>query len=152
MYIVSLNPWENWGQSRIVGGKPIDIKDAPYQVALRTFGFLFCGGTIIDAEWVLTAAHCTHFQRAEQLTIRVGSTSSIEGGLVIPVDKIIQHDLYNYDSGDYDFSLLKLKSPITFDQTKMKMHLPEQDEPLPDGTLCTVSGWGSIQVNESEYR
>jgi len=44
---------------RIIGGRPARKGEFPYQVALRQPGSnMFCGGSIIDKEWVLTAAHC----------------------------------------------------------------------------------------------
>lgn len=150
MYTLSLNPRADSDETRIVGGRPIDITDAPYQVALQFYGNLFCGGTIVDAKWVLTAAHCMDSKTAHHLSVRVGATFPDRGGQEISVVKIFQHYLYDSDSDDYDFSLLKLKFAITFDETKMKVYLPEQYESQPDGTLCTVSGWGNTQVNKFE--
>lgn len=46
---------------RIVGGIELDISDAPYQVSLQRGQQHFCGGSVINNNWVLTAAHCTEY-------------------------------------------------------------------------------------------
>jgi secreted trypsin-like serine protease len=43
---------------RIVGGYKINIKDAPYQVALIKSENFDCGGSLLSQEFVLSAAHC----------------------------------------------------------------------------------------------
>lgn len=50
-------------QDRIVGGELATLGQFPYQVAIyfldnenKTF---ICGGSIINQEWILTAAHCS---------------------------------------------------------------------------------------------
>jgi len=48
----------------IVGGAPAEPGEYPWQVALvdgtstDLYNTLFCGGSLIDPQWVLTAAHC----------------------------------------------------------------------------------------------
>lgn len=47
--------------TRIVGGWSTEINEYPWMVALTLNGHIFCGGTLINDLYVLTAAHCIKY-------------------------------------------------------------------------------------------
>lgn len=136
---------------KIVGGLPITIQDASYQISLQTRNFHICGGSVISENFVLTAAHCTSGQSASSLTIRAGSDLYRSGGVVVRVEKILQHEKFDYSKIDFDFSLLKLAAPLNFSDLIQPIALPSQDEIVEDDSLCIVTGWGNTQ-NSQESR
>jgi trypsin len=138
---------------KIVGGLEINIELAPYQISLQDRGFHICGGSIISENFVLTAAHCTHGNSAKSLKIRAGSDKYRSGGVLIQVEEIIQHEDFNYQIIDFDFSLLKLDQSLEFSEKIRSIALPEQNEVVEDDTLCFVTGWGNTQnVQESREK
>lgn len=44
--------------SKIIGAATASRGSHPYQVAMLKWNQMYCGGSIIHAQWVLTAAHC----------------------------------------------------------------------------------------------
>ncbi|EEC00633.1 serine-type enodpeptidase, putative [Ixodes scapularis] len=44
--------------AQIVGGSDAAPLEFPWQISLRVFGQLICGGSIINKQYILTAAHC----------------------------------------------------------------------------------------------
>lgn len=49
---------ENNVDGKIVGGQSVKIESVPWTVAILP-GPTLCGGAILNANWILTAAHCT---------------------------------------------------------------------------------------------
>ena len=57
--------------TRIVGGHEAAVNSWPWQVQLRsTYGFPFCGGSLIDPYWVVSATHCLTNSNPSQVKIR----------------------------------------------------------------------------------
>ena len=63
---------------RIVGGQDVP-RMIPWQVAILSNGFQYCGGTILDSCTVLSAAHC---EISTNDMIRAGSINKQTGGQV----------------------------------------------------------------------
>lgn len=77
---------------RIVGGTPAADGAYPFLVSLSNNGKHFCGGALLNANTVLTAAHCTVFQSVVAARVRAGTnvcsprvgTLSLSISLLIP--------------------------------------------------------------------
>lgn len=64
---------------------------------------------------------------------------------MIAVKSIMQYAQFDYQSVDFDYSILELQSPIQFDETKQPIALPKQNEVVEDGAVVVTSGWGNTQ-------
>ncbi|XP_061531031.1 LOW QUALITY PROTEIN: cationic trypsin-3-like [Phycodurus eques] len=125
---------------RIVGGYECPRNSVPYQVSLFT-GYNFCGGALLSPEWVLSAAHCRPKSNVE---VRLGEHDLWEPEgpeQHIMSAEFIRHPDYNPRTQDSDIMLIKLSRPAT---------LPFKCS--TDGTVCHVSGWGSIRPSDEGSR
>ncbi|EDS42890.1 trypsin 7 [Culex quinquefasciatus] len=146
-----LRPWWNapsHTNHRIVGGFPIDIRDAPYQVSLNYYREHWCGGSLIGSRWVLTAGHCVDVSDLPLIKVRVGSTHHESGGQLVEIQRVLQHPLYDLAPFDYDFALLELDEAVQLGEEFYAVELPGRDEPVEDGQMLQVSGWGDTQNAE----
>jgi len=134
------------GFERIINGKkaPTPI---PWQVHLRqgnpfTRFTYFCGGTILDSKTILTAAHCYYgFTHQTGYFITAGSNHVQKLGQNIYVDKILMHEGYNDRSLTNDLAILKLKTPLTFNNLVRPACLPETRY---SSGIAVASGWGLV--------
>ncbi|MFF2808269.1 serine protease [Streptomyces sp. NPDC058000] len=129
--------------TRIVGGKNADVRDVPWQVSLRSRGGHICGGSIIRADAVVTAAHCTVGAPPASLSVRAGSNARGSGGQVVPVARVLRHPKYNADTIDYDVAVLVLASPLKFGDGVQAVPLMAEGKEPTAGTPATVTGWGA---------
>lgn len=61
---------------QIVGGTAASSGEFPYIVSLSQSGSHFCGGVLLNAYTVVTAAHCSKGQTASSVKVRAGSLVS----------------------------------------------------------------------------
>ncbi|NXO05280.1 KLK6 protein, partial [Rhinopomastus cyanomelas] len=137
-------------ESRIIGGQPCPINTRPFQVAITKRGQILCGGSLVDAQWVLTAAHCK--QPTSPIAMRMGEhrLDRREGTeQCITSAKAFVHPSYDAASHDSDLMLLKLQRPVRVTPHVRPVALPRQCPPA--GTQCVISGWGSTSSPEGRF-
>jgi len=55
----------------------------------------------------------------------------------------VRHEYYDPDRINNDIAVLRLPSPLTFNNYVQPVCLPSS--PIPAGTNCVVTGWGETQ-------
>uniref|UniRef100_A0A8C2NNU5 Peptidase S1 domain-containing protein n=1 Tax=Capra hircus TaxID=9925 RepID=A0A8C2NNU5_CAPHI len=101
---------------RIVGGALAPESKWPWQVSLQFSHTHICGGTLIDAQWILTAAHCFFITREKILEgwkVYVGTNDLHHLPESASVAQIIINSNYSDDQDDYDIALMRLSKPLT---------------------------------------
>lgn len=104
----------------IVGGTAVPNGKYPFMAALLdksrpgdAFDELFCGGTLIDKDSVLTAAHCLVNPKPDKLQVVVGRTTLNQNrGQLRSVSHRFIHPRYNGNGYGYDAAILKLSRPV----------------------------------------
>lgn len=83
---------------------------------------------------------------AREYSVRVGSSSSQNGGELIPAGDLTWHSNFTYSKMDSDVALIWLSSPLTFNERVAPIDMFDLNEEIPDGDITMVSGWGNLRV------
>ncbi|XP_061765406.1 serine protease 27-like [Nerophis ophidion] len=135
-------------RARIVGGEDAEEGSWPWQASVQFFGSHFCGGSLINKEWVMSAAHCFFSNDPSGLSVSLGrlNLQGINPNEVSRiVDTVILHPDYNSVTFDNDIALLRLLSPVTFTDYIRPVCLAASSSNFISGTDSWVTGWGRIQ-------
>lgn len=146
--------------SSIIGGQTVVIEDHPHMVSLWNRTGQFCGGAIINAEWVATAHHCVADERPDSFAIVAGVTrlSEARSGQIRNVAQIERAPGFSFSQPNLgqDFALVRVTPPFDLSSPKVKTIdiLRETDAAqgaLDAGTPVTVSGWGTTDAPSRDH-
>ena len=141
---------------KIIGGKIADPNKWQWMAGIATQGKTdfegqFCGASLIDKNWVLTAAHCVTDDEKEKNDLDViinRARFDTTSGERIAVDKIIVHPLYDNITLNNDIALIKLQQPSSFKPITVISSDSTLDKP---GTDALTLGWGNISTVNKIY-
>lgn len=146
---------EGLPEPQIVGGTPAQQGAYPFAAYIETStdedgdGVVdrfvsLCGGSLIGAQWVLTAAHCLPDAVSSSIWIgaeRAGAgerfrASAAEGDIWV-------HPDYKPPNKRNDVALIRLDRAAS--QRAVSLVLADDDAMWAPGTLATIMGWGNIE-------
>ncbi|MET0492794.1 MAG: trypsin-like serine protease [Actinoplanes sp.] len=105
----------------IIGGS--EVASAPWAAAVLSNGSFTCSGTIISANYVLTARHCI----SGTMSVRVGSVNRTSGGVTRTVSSTTTRN---------DLALMRLSSAVS------TTYMPLSSAYPPVGSTNSLYGWG----------
>merc|ERR1712183_853321 len=142
--------------TKIVGGQETEVNEWPWQIGMVWSGSssVFCGGTVISDEWILTAAHCTDGTNPADIQVLLGEHDywdDNDGQVRMAITEIINHPDYNSATTDQDFALLRMADRINWaaNPNIRPACLPEYTAGDYDQWMSTVTGWGTTSSGGS---
>ncbi|XP_022377028.1 coagulation factor IX isoform X2 [Enhydra lutris kenyoni] len=135
--------------TRVVGGKDAKPGQFPWQVLLNGKIDAFCGGSIINEKWVVTAAHC--IEPGDKITVVAGEHNTKVKEHTEQKRNVIRtilHHSYNATINKYnhDIALLELDEPLTLNSYVTPICIADREYTnifLKFGSGY-VSGWGRV--------
>lgn len=154
---------------KIVGGNVAAEGQFPYQASLRYRGRHFCGGSIINERWILTASHCLsgyvrHYRSITNkkllcfhaisfnsfndtaIGVVLGTNTLDKGGDEYASIRIWAHPYYNAVFIWNDIGLIQLDKDIVFSDKVKPIALSTKNFDKSDYP-ATLSGWGTTSVS-----
>ncbi|XP_002195917.2 chymotrypsin-like protease CTRL-1 [Taeniopygia guttata] len=134
---------------RIVNGQNAVPGSWPWQVSLQTTtGSHFCGGSLINENWVVTAAHCNFNPRSHVVVLgEYNLASSAEAVQVKTVSRAITNPGWNSKTMNNDITLLRLSTPAKLGSRVSTICLAPANLVLPSNARAVTTGWGRTNPN-----
>uniref|UniRef100_A0A671PBT3 Zgc:153968 n=1 Tax=Sinocyclocheilus anshuiensis TaxID=1608454 RepID=A0A671PBT3_9TELE len=134
----------------IVGGQNAVRGSWPWQASINYVPNegLVCGGSLINKDWVLSAAQCFQELNASTTVIYLGRQWQIGTNphqISRTVAQIIIHPKYNPDNFfENDIALVQLSSSVTFNDYIRPVCLAAAGSTFDAGTESWITGWGKL--------
>ncbi|XP_035209906.1 proclotting enzyme-like isoform X2 [Stegodyphus dumicola] len=143
--------------ARVVGGHESYPGQWPWMAALFIITArgkeFWCGGSLINSMYILTAAHCLSDRRGykynpRQMVVRLGEhhllNSDGKGIQEYGVASLKPHPQFQRNGFYNDIGLVKLSRPVKFTDYIQPVCLPSKSMKSMVGVMATVVGWGAM--------
>ncbi|XP_038565803.1 tryptase-2-like [Micropterus salmoides] len=140
--------------SSIIGGDDAKESSWPWMVHLNMtsdgINRWRCGGTILNSQWVMTAANCLdeHLKPDFHRSMVWIGVHKLQKAAVkyVGILNYVKHPDYQALSRGYknNIALIKLKKKITFSNKVTAVSLPTVDDTFGSFSECWITGWGTI--------
>lgn len=134
---------------KIIGGETSPI-DYPYQISLQYYVQAFlrnhfthiCGGSILNENYFVTAAHCVKDANISYLSVLAGTTDlkNTTQAVRLPVDSCLIHPNY-VKLNTSDIALCKVRVPFVLEGNIEKINIDSNY--VGPNINATLTGWGS---------
>lgn len=133
----------------IVGGQDAERTEYRWQAMLfNPNGVLVCSGTLIDNNWIVTAAHCLDGAGITNITLggHNAADSSEEGRQSFNVKQVILHPDFSPLTLQNDIGLIELAGSVQLNQYVATIGLvhPHERSLVDTNIKAVVSGWGTM--------
>uniref|UniRef100_A0A8C5M634 Peptidase S1 domain-containing protein n=1 Tax=Leptobrachium leishanense TaxID=445787 RepID=A0A8C5M634_9ANUR len=132
----------------IIGGNKAKPHSRPYMAFL--IGEEYCGGTLIEQNWVLTAAHCP-LGKKDSVILGAHKWEKHETTQQkMFVLQAVRHPDFDRCTKSNDIQLVKLNRPAKMTASVSVLKLPSSEKDLEHGTMCSTAGWGITKANSTK--
>jgi len=152
------------GTWRVVGGEHAKPHSWPWAAALMKDGpypdAVYCGATLIDKRWLISAAHCFSESKmaADGYRVKLGADDhgpspdpNEPSQQVVGIEKFWVHP--NHSRGvdnDFDITLIKLDADVTLNEFVRPVCVPKGTDRLQGGDKVATIGWGVTDPNNPQ--
>ena len=145
--VMQIGPNNGGGSSpKIIGGQEAQLGSVPHHVSIQFDDQHICGGSIINAAFILSAAHCCAF--GPPTAIFAGLNNIVqpeEGAQKVTIDAIVIHPNYNEDQLLNDICILRLGKSLTLGEDTRTATIQLPPTGYSASGAANVTGWGSSE-------
>jgi len=132
------------------GSVDTDISNYPWTASILKYDGrrpkIHCGGSLISTRHILTASHCVHEEKKEDLKVILRATDPFKDGKVFDVQEYLKHPNFISPKAYFDLAIIQLKKNVVFTFNIFPVCLPKKaniDVNKWKDLPATMSGYGS---------